>query len=223
MYVEKNKENDLVFEYLRKYSYVLEKYKEPKKLLMIGGGAYSFPNYIVSHTEAYMDVVEIDPKITEIAKEYFNLEKNMKKYPNRIKTYNEDGRIYLNSNKKKYDIIFNDAFSGQTPAKTLTTKEAVEKVYNSLNSDGMYVSNIIASVEGKHSKFLKYEIKTMQEYFKYIYVLQASEEISLKEKQNLIVVCSNKEYKFDNVTKSIDLKYAKVITDNYYPVEHLTK
>lgn len=223
MYVDKDKENDLVFEYLQKYGYVLKKYSNPKNLLMIGGGAYSFPKYIVSNTKSDIDVVEIDSEITKIAKKYFGLDKTMKKYPNRIKNYNEDGRTYLNNNKKKYDMIFNDAFSGQTPAKTLTTKEAVEKVSKSLNDDGMYVSNIIGAINGKHSYFLKYEIKTMKTYFKYIYVIQADEKISLKEKQNLIVICSNKKYKFDNEINNIDLKDAKIITDNYYPIEHLTK
>jgi len=147
----------------------------------------------------------------------------MKKYPDRIKIYNEDGRVYLNNNKKKYDIIYNDAFSGEVPAKTLTTREAVKKIQKSLKKDGLYVSNIISSIEGKKSKFLKYEVKTMKEYFRNIYIVQANEEVPYNVKQNLIVICSNTEYKFDNEIKKLDIKDAKVITDNYYPIEHLTK
>ena len=43
---------------------------------------------------------------------------------------------------KKYDVILNDAFTGINPAKTLTTKEAIEKVHNALNENGLYLSNI---------------------------------------------------------------------------------
>ncbi len=223
MYLNKNKEYDLVFDYLKKYAYVLTKHKNPAKLLMIGGGAYSFPKYVAANTKSDIEVVEIDEEITNIAKKHFNLDKTMKKYPDRIKIYNEDGRVYLNNNKKKYDIIYNDAFSGEVPAKTLTTREAVEKIQKSLKKDGLYVSNIISSIEGKKSKFLKYEVKTMKEYFKNIYIVQANEEVPYNVKQNLIVICSNTEYKFDNEIKKLDIKDAKVITDNYYPIEHLTK
>ncbi len=60
---------------------------------MIGGAAYEFPKYYVENCpEAEIDVVEIDPEVTELAKEYFNLEKHNKLFVNHIV-----GVIYLNN------------------------------------------------------------------------------------------------------------------------------
>ena len=55
--------------------------------------------------------------------EEYNLEEN-----GRLKLITDDGRTYLNRNTKKYDAILNDAFSGETPAKTLTTIENVQRI-----------------------------------------------------------------------------------------------
>ena len=41
---------------------------------MIGGGAYSYPkSYLREFPWAEMDVIEIDPALTELAKKYFML------------------------------------------------------------------------------------------------------------------------------------------------------
>lgn len=64
---------------------------------MIGGGGYSYPkDYLQKNDEARMDVVEIDPKITELAREYFYFRDNP-----RLNIYHQDGRIFLNRIKKK--------------------------------------------------------------------------------------------------------------------------
>lgn len=64
--------NSLIFPYTKYF--VLGRYYLPKakNFLMIGGGGYSFPKYLLAnYPDATIDVVEIDPKMTEIAKEYF--------------------------------------------------------------------------------------------------------------------------------------------------------
>ena len=96
-----------------------------------------------------MDVVEIDGKITEIAKKYFYLDKLLKEFDltsnKRLNLINEDGRTYLNSNDIKYDAILNDAFAGDNPAKTLTTIENIKNIKKSLQQDGLDLTNIISS------------------------------------------------------------------------------
>jgi spermidine synthase len=45
------------------------------RALVIGGGGYSFPKYMMAHTTRMrLDVVEIDPAITRLAKKYFYLD-----------------------------------------------------------------------------------------------------------------------------------------------------
>ena len=97
-YTDKEKRNELVFEYLKFYDLMFSGNREIKDTLK-------------------MDVVEIDGKITEIAKQYFYLNDLINDYKlnenNRLNLITEDGRTYLNKNKKKYDAVLNDAFAGR--------------------------------------------------------------------------------------------------------------
>lgn len=50
---------------------------------------------------------------------------------------------------KKYDAIMNDAFNGFSPPAVLVILEAVKKIKDSLNTNGVYLTNIIGNKEGK--------------------------------------------------------------------------
>ena len=167
-YVDEDKCNELVYKYTQMYDLMFESNKEIKNTLLIGGAGYSYPkHYISTYLDKSMDVVEIDPMVTEIAKKYFYLDKLIKDYnieeTGRLKLITEDGRTYLNRNEKKYDAILNDAFSDTTPVATLTTLEAVKNIKKSLNEKGLYLTNIISSLEGEKSKFMKAEVKTLKD------------------------------------------------------------
>lgn len=62
---------------------------------------------------------------------------------------------------KKYDAIMNDAFNGFSPPASLVTLEVVKKIKDSLNTNGVYLTNIIGNKEGKNSRFLKVEVNTI--------------------------------------------------------------
>ena len=171
-FTNEDKVNELVFEYTKLYNLMFESNNEINDTLLIGGAGYSYPKYYISHyPKKRMDVVEIDGDITKIAKKYFYLDKLIRDYNleenKRLNLITEDGRVYLNNNTKKYDAILNDAFSGKNPAKTLTTKEAISQIKKSLNENGLYLTNIISSLEGENSKFIKAEVNTLKKYFKH--------------------------------------------------------
>lgn len=66
-------DDDLVFDYTKFYR--LGGYFNPniKEALMIGGAGYSYPkDFLSKHSDANMDVIEIDPKLTELAKDFLN-------------------------------------------------------------------------------------------------------------------------------------------------------
>ncbi len=222
-YTENDKIYELVFEYTKYYDLMFKSSNSINDVLMIGGAGYSYPKYYISHFEnKNMDVVEIDEKITNLANEYFYLDKLKKDYDlnnnKRLNFITQDGRIYLNSNTKKYDAILNDSFSGNTPAKNLTTLEAVEKIYNSLNENGIYLTNIISALDGEESKFIKAEVKTLKEYFRNVYVIPCKYKNDKNIVQNNMVVATNDAINFeDNI--NIDYSKAKVLTDNYCPIE----
>lgn len=222
-YLDENKSNELVFEYTKYYDLMFKSAKEIKDTLMIGGAGYSYPKYYISHyIDKKMDVVEIDGDIVNIAKNYFYLDKLIKDYnlekDKRLNLITQDGRTYLNTNTKKYDAILNDSFSGDTPAKTLTTKEAVQKIHNSLNKEGLYLTNIISAIEGKNSNFIKAEVNTLRQVFKNVYIVPCNDKINLERVQNNMIVATDSEIYFEDAVQ-VDTKNAILLTDNFCPVD----
>lgn len=225
-FTDEKKINELVFEYTEYYNLMFKSKKNIDNVLLIGGAGYSYPKYYISHFEnKNMDVVEIDGDITEIARKYFYLDKLIKDYNieenHRLNLINEDGRTYLNNNTKKYDAILNDAFSGKSPAKTLTTLETIKKIKESLNEDGLYLSNVISSLDGEKSKFIKAEVNTLRKVFKNVYIIPCIKSRDKNESQNIMVISTDQDIDFsDTYNLEID-KDEIILTDNYCPIDNL--
>lgn len=177
--------DELVFDYLKFYRMVQYFNPEIDSALMLGGCNYSYPrDFLKSFPEASIDVVEIDPKMTELAKTYFNLQKNSK-----LNIIHEDARIFLNKNEKKYGAIFSDAFNsnGSIPYQ-LTTIETVKKEYQSLNNNGIFLANIIGSINGERSEFLRAEYATYQKVFPQVYLFPVADANDVSKVQNIILL-----------------------------------
>ena len=209
------------------YYYDLFEYynKEANDALMIGGAAYTYPmHYLKKYENKTIDVVEIDEKMTQIAEEEFGLDKNN---PN-LGLITQDGRSYLNYNEKKYDTVFIDAFKGLNAPFELTTYEAMQKVYNSLDENGTVITNIISAIEGDDADFIKYEYSTYKAIFDDVKVFQVNPNHSDDEEQNLILVGikgngninTDKEEYGELLSNEIkDFTSDKpIITDDYAPI-----
>ena len=151
IFLDQNKKYELVFDYLKKYDQMFN-YLNVKNVAMIGGAAYQYPKYFISHFEdKNLDVIETDPVSTEIAKKYFFLDDLINDYgDDRLGLYNADGRVFLDETDKKYDVILNDAFAGEVPVGTLATKEAAKIIKSRLTDGGVYMSNVLTSLEGEN-------------------------------------------------------------------------
>ena len=210
------------------YYYDLFEYynKESNDALMIGGAAYTYPmHYLKKYQNKTIDVVEIDEKMTQIAEEEFGLDKNN---PN-LGLITQDGRSYLNYNEKKYDTVFVDAFKGLNAPFELTTYEAMQKVYDSLNNNGTVITNIISAIEGDDADFIKYEYSTYKAIFDDVKVFQVNSNHSDNEEQNLILVGikgngnintdKEEEYKELLSNEVKDFTSDKpIVTDDYAPI-----
>jgi len=210
---------------------------EIRKALTLGAGAYVAPiDFLKRFPASEMTVVEIDPKVTEVAKNYFKL-----KADPRLKIIHEDARIFLNNNQETFDVIYGDAFASffSVPFQ-LTSKEAIGKIYNSLTKDGIFVLNLISSIEGEKSIFFQAEYKTLKEYFGQIYIFPTYyfDQNSAEKHQNLILIATkdkNRLSKTELLEKAnssqkdlvknlwdqeiiID-ENTKVLTDDFAPVD----
>ncbi|HRH41652.1 MAG TPA: fused MFS/spermidine synthase, partial [Pyrinomonadaceae bacterium] len=189
----------------------------------------SFPkDYLRLYPDKKMDVVEIDPQMTEMARKYFKLQD----HPN-LQTFHEDGRVFLNQNTKKYDVILVDAFTSvySVPFQ-LTTIEAIRQMEKSLTDDGVVLVNLISAFEGEGAKFLQAEVRTYKEVFPNVYIFKPRIEKAENLAQNaLLVATKSNKIGFDSndeamsvllknrYQKPLDLNIA-VLTDELAPVEY---
>lgn len=183
--------DELVFEYTKFYHLIRVLRPELGRTLMIGGAGYSFPkSYLSAYPEATLDVVEIDPAMTRIAREHFRLTDDP-----RLRIYHRDGRLFLNDAAcSGYDAVLMDAFGTLFSVPFhLTTHEAVVNIYRCLNEDGVVVFNIGSAIRGPASRFLQAEFRTYQEVFSNVYLFKVRPERSDDELQNLIIVACKRE------------------------------
>lgn len=223
--------HSLPFSYL--YYFRLAEHFNPnfQEALMLGGAAYSFPQYYTnSYQNAKIDVIEIDKEVTRVAKEYFGLQD----HPH-LHIYHEDARTYLNTCQKKYDVIYSDTFRNAISLPyQLTTVEAVQKQYDLLNEGGLVLVNVIQSVTGKSSLFLQAELKTFMQVFPQVYLF-ADRDINKREEiQSTIILAikSENSFLFESENLSINSLLAKrvlepipltqdILTDDFAPVDYL--
>ena len=136
-------------------------------LLVIGGGGYTFPRY-VEHTmpDVNVEVVEIDPGVTEIAHRKLGLPRDTK-----IRTFNMDGRQFVSeqATKGKYQLVMQDAVNDLSVPGHLMTKEYNDAVKTILTPDGAYLLTLIDDLP--KGKLWRAAFHTMRKSFKYVTLL----------------------------------------------------
>jgi spermidine synthase len=171
--------------------------------------------------------VEIDPAVTELAMKYFALKKNP-----RLSIYHEDARTFLKTTQKQYDAIFGDAFSAHAVPYHLTTREAVERMYQKLAPEGVVIVNLIASIEGDAGKFLRAEYRTYKSVFSNVYVFPVTDSKDGTQIQNIMLVAVKSEQPISLTSNDPELalylgtRWSKnipedvpLLSDDFAPVE----
>jgi spermidine synthase len=98
-----------------------------------------------------VDVVELDPGITTLAKEQFGL----RDHP-LLNIIEEDARTFLNRNTEKYEVVLCDIFnSNYTLPFHLTTQEAARRIKATMTSDGVVLINLLSAIEGDRGRFFR--------------------------------------------------------------------
>ncbi|MEZ5752750.1 MAG: fused MFS/spermidine synthase [Paracoccaceae bacterium] len=103
----------------------------------IGGGSYSVPRAWAQNPAISVTVAEIDPLVTETARQSFWYE------PGTHRIVHEDARRVLASEAMLYDVIVGDAFGDIAVPQHLITREFFELVNQRLEPGGIYVMNVI--------------------------------------------------------------------------------
>ena len=143
----------------------------PRRLLIIGLGGGSLPTALREILpQAQIDVAEIDPAVTRVAKRFFNFREDA-----RMKVIELDGRVYVKRAIRsgvKYDAILLDAFDHEYIPEHLLTREFLAEVKSLLTAQGVVVGNTFSS-----SKLYDHESTTYADVFGTFYNLKAANRV----------------------------------------------
>ncbi|GAB4388599.1 MAG: hypothetical protein Kow0025_08830 [Thermodesulfovibrionales bacterium] len=157
----------LIFEYQR-MSFIGLAFldRTPADALFVGLGAGSMPMYFAAHWPgARVDVVEIDPDMLKVAREYFHFREGAN-----MRVHLRDGRVFIKRTREKYDAVFLDAYKNDYIPFHLTTREFLAEVKNKLRPGGVVVANVTAPFL---NKLFWSMIKTYAEVFPHLYVFRS--------------------------------------------------
>jgi predicted membrane-bound spermidine synthase len=117
--------------------------RPPSTMLVIGNaGGTTARAFAKLYPGIQIDGVELDPKVTEVGRRFFGLGDNP-----RLHVITADGRPYLASTDKRYDIIAIDAYHQPYIPFYLATEEFFRLVRDHLSPDGVVALNV-ATVPG---------------------------------------------------------------------------
>ncbi len=211
MYVKRPE--SLLLNYTRYYSLAWHLRPNAKNMLLLGGGGYSVPKYLL-HTRypsglKRLDVVEIDPGMTELSEKYFSLKPDP-----RLRVHHEDARMFLNRFRRDagasensppaegYDIIMGDTFgSAYNIPFHLGTVECAGLISQALTDDGIYAGNIIAAVEGDSGQLLRAIHAAFSQVFPQVHIFLENNERNGGKMQNILLLAFKRKQPLPDAKK----------------------
>jgi spermidine synthase len=132
---------------------------EKPRILVIGGGGYTLPRWVVANVpQVEVDVVEIDPGVTEMAHRKLGLPRDTP-----IHIRHMDGRQFVvgQADKGAYQLVIQDAVNDLSVPYHLMTKEYNDAIKAVLTKDGAYLLTVIDSFTD--GELLRAATRTMKE------------------------------------------------------------
>lgn len=161
-----------------------------KRGLFIGAGAFGMPEELSRvHPDAHVDVVEIDPAVIEVGRQFFKLDQHP-----RVHAHASDARRFLKHSEGGYDLIFGDAYNGvrHIPAH-LVTQEFFQEVKGKLSANGVFLMNVITAVQGDKAELLGHVLATVRSVFPHVEAFAVGGAGT--ESQNVILLASQQSWK----------------------------
>ncbi|MDD5447282.1 MAG: fused MFS/spermidine synthase [Methanocellales archaeon] len=201
---------EFTFPYLRLMEKSIGYHPNPKTALSLGLGAGGIEQKFRGHG-IDVDSVEIDPKVVDVAKNYFDFEGGV---------IVDDGRHYVRYTDKKYDIIVLDTYGGYSTVPHLLTKEAFTEMKGVLNENGILTINVMGFENGHLStedEMVKAICRTLEEVFPHVYVKTTGYGFT-----SMVFYASDQPLELDWQFVSIEVvpdENTPILTDDYNPVE----
>ncbi|MDX1927457.1 MAG: fused MFS/spermidine synthase, partial [Pirellulaceae bacterium] len=132
------------------------------RILVIGGGGYSYPRWVEAQADladVQIEVVEIDPAVTEIAHDKLGLSRST-----RIISIHKDGRQFVKTAPAAtYDLVIQDAVNDMSVPYHLMTAEYEGLVKRLLHPNCLYLLTVIDNFDS--GRFLASAVRTTETVF----------------------------------------------------------
>lgn len=199
-YLEPGRRYDPPFEYYRAFDRMFEEGAVPggvSRVLALGGGGYAWPKHAIAHhPEVSVDVVEVDPEITRIAREWFFLDDLIAETncveEGRLGLITSDARAYLDSCDKTYDVVISDCFQSSAPVTSLATAEGVRAARSVMREGGLYMANVVV---GRDPVPLQALCELLATVFAHVWVLPCTDQ-SFSTDDNYLVIATDVDHAF---------------------------
>ncbi len=119
---------------------------------------------------ARVDVVEINPAVVPMARQWFNLQ------PEKLNITIGDGRQFLNRCTKQYDAVALDAFLGESSPSHLMSRESFAAIHRVLKPGGTLVINSFGNFRPGQDFFTTSLFKTLTNVFTSVRIHTAGED-----------------------------------------------
>ncbi len=178
-----------VFAYTRYYALAEALHPDLRKALVIGAGAYTIPQLLLgSSPQAVTDVVDIEPSLRDIAREYFGVADDP-----RIRTFTADGRRFLQGSGTQYDLIFSDAYQSLYSIPShLATLEFFRAGSESLTERGVFLVNFSARIRDENPSLLWSAVRSFRAAFPHSAFFAVTSK-DTEEVQNIVFLGCNRE------------------------------
>ena len=127
--------------------------KEKVKILVLGAGIGTINYYFdkILKSNVCIDAVELDKNVAEVGVEYFGLNNYKKEKNGNIKWYFKDAKEFIKEKNVNdyYDLIIMDinntnSLEGISPPPVFFEKDIIDKIYNMLKPNGIYIIDLLA-------------------------------------------------------------------------------
>ena len=135
---------DTDFEYPSYFHIALAVTPDATRALALGlGGGSVVKRMWRDYPGMRVDAVELDPDVVDVARRFFALPDD-----ERIRTFVDDGRHFIESGSSVYDIVIVDVFDGDRIPPTLVAEEFLCALRSRLAQGGVVAYNFMGAVEG---------------------------------------------------------------------------
>jgi len=212
-------------------------------VLMIGlGGGTLVKQFLHDYPGVRMDVAEIDPEVIDVANRFFSVPL----HDPRVNIVAEDGRLFLQGSKRKYDLIILDAFTHHSVPFHLVTREFFELCRDRLQPGGYLEINFLSHPHGETNNALASVSATLSSAFSEQYTFTHDRDLKRHLRQNWTLVAGtgpqmSDTQLFATIASANDVRRnyralaahyipsgpsrdgGKVLTDQYAPIEEMMR